>query len=83
MWTRMIDFLFGCGHPQLTRVFTIGGQTYRVCCNCGARFSYSLANMRLERRIAEVPVAVPAFARSTVRLRRSPLSAFSEDFQTE
>ena len=83
MWTRMIDFLFGCGHPQLSRVFTIGGQTYRVCCNCGARFSYSLANMRLERRIVEVPIAVPAFARSTGRLRRSPLSAFSEDFQTE
>jgi hypothetical protein len=42
---RVLDLLFGCRHRNLSRVFTIGGQTYRVCCGCGAKFSYSLANM--------------------------------------
>jgi hypothetical protein len=45
-----LDFLFGCHHSQLSRVFTIGGRTYRVCCDCGAKFKYSLASMSMERR---------------------------------
>jgi hypothetical protein len=56
---RIFDFLFGCRHAELSRVFTIGGQTYRVCCTCGTRFSYSLASMRLGRRFAEIPAVVP------------------------
>lgn len=43
--TAAIDFLFGCHHRQLIRVFTIDGQTYRVCCDCGAKFKYSLERM--------------------------------------
>jgi hypothetical protein len=34
-----LDFLFGCHHGHLSRVFTIGGRTYRVCCDCGAKFN--------------------------------------------
>jgi uncharacterized membrane protein len=37
-----LDFLFGCHHHNLSRVFTIHGRTYRVCCECGAKFKYSL-----------------------------------------
>jgi hypothetical protein len=48
-----LDFLFGCHHGHLSRVFTIGGRTYRVCCDCGAKFKYSLASMCIERRVAE------------------------------
>jgi hypothetical protein len=44
------DFLFGCHHSHLSRVFTIDGRTYRVCCNCGAKFKYSLMSMRMEPR---------------------------------
>ena len=33
-----LDFLFGCHHHNLSRVFTIHGRTYRVCCGCGAEF---------------------------------------------
>jgi len=41
--------LFGCWHNQLSRVFTIQGRTYRVCCNCGAKFDYSLEHMAMRR----------------------------------
>jgi hypothetical protein len=45
-----LDFLFGCHHRHLSRVFTIDRGTYRVCCDCGAKFVYSLTNMAIERR---------------------------------
>jgi uncharacterized membrane protein len=45
-----LDFLFGCHHSHLSRVFTIRGRTYQVCSDCGAKFKYSLASMRMERR---------------------------------
>jgi len=50
------DFLFGCHHGNLSRVFTMGGHTYRVCCDCGATFNYSLANMSMEQRPSRDPV---------------------------
>jgi hypothetical protein len=48
----ILDFVFGCHHGNLSRVFTIEGRTYQVCCDCGARFDYSLASMRIERPFA-------------------------------
>lgn len=44
------DFLFGCHHSNLSRVFTISGRSYRVCCECGAQFGYSLQTMSIQRR---------------------------------
>ena len=52
----ILDFLFGCHHGYLSRVFTLGGETYRVCCDCGARFKYSLETMSVERRLSSAPV---------------------------
>jgi len=46
----VLDFVFGCHHGRLSRVFTIDGRTYRVCCDCSAKFGYSLENMCIERR---------------------------------
>jgi hypothetical protein len=43
-------FLFGCHHRHMSRVFTINRRTYRVCCDCGAKFKYSLASMSMEPR---------------------------------
>ena len=37
-----IDYLFGCRHRAISRVFTIHGRTYQVCCDCGATREYSL-----------------------------------------
>jgi hypothetical protein len=50
--TAVLNFLFGCRHRNLSRVFTIGGQTYCVCRDCGATFSYSLENMSIMHRNA-------------------------------
>jgi len=47
----IFDFIFGCHHRHLSRVFTMSGRTYRVCCDCGAAFRYSLANMSMEPRL--------------------------------
>ena len=48
--TAALDFIFGCHHGNLSRVFTIAGYSYRVCCTCGARFRYSLTAMSIEGR---------------------------------
>ena len=41
----LMEFLFGCHHDSLSRVFTINRRTYCVCCDCGAEFDYSLERM--------------------------------------
>jgi hypothetical protein len=38
---RAYDLVFGCRHPNLSRVFSIERASYKVCCQCGARFPYS------------------------------------------
>jgi hypothetical protein len=50
----IFNFVFGCHHSHLSRVFTIDGRTYKVCCDCGAKFKYSLASMQIERPIRPV-----------------------------
>ena len=51
----LLDFLFGCHHSNLSRVFTIRRRTYRVCCDCGAEFVYSLQRMAIERQSTQAP----------------------------
>jgi hypothetical protein len=42
-----LNFAFGCHHRKLSRVFTIEGRSYKVCCDCGAHLDYSLKEMSL------------------------------------
>jgi hypothetical protein len=42
-----LEFAFGCHHTKLSRVFTIEGHSYKVCCGCGAHFEYSLETMSI------------------------------------
>jgi len=42
-----LNFAFGCHHAKLSRVFTIEGHSYKVCCDCGAHFDYSLRTMSI------------------------------------
>ena len=42
---RALEFLFGCRHGAMSRVFTIRGRSYQVCCDCGAEREYSLETM--------------------------------------
>ena len=34
----VFQFVFGCRHRHLSRVFTIKQRTYRVCFECGREF---------------------------------------------
>jgi len=52
----VLDLLFGCRHVPLSRVFTLKGETYKVCCDCGAKFAYSLETMSIEGRLPLTPV---------------------------
>jgi len=52
----ILDFVFGCHHGHLSRVFTLQGETYRLCCDCGAKFAYSLKTMSIEHRVPLTPV---------------------------
>jgi hypothetical protein len=38
--------IFGCKHRQLSRLFTLRGQTYQVCLDCGAELEYDLETMQ-------------------------------------
>lgn len=51
----IFNFLFGCHHRQLSRVFTICGRTYRVCCDCGSKFDYSLEHMSMKHAVRATP----------------------------
>lgn len=41
----VLEMAFGCHHRNVSRVFTIKGHSYKVCCDCGATFDYSLRTM--------------------------------------
>jgi hypothetical protein len=56
IFLAVLESLFGCRHVHLSRVFTLGGQSYRVCFDCGAKFEYSLKTMSIERRLRPAPV---------------------------
>ena len=47
----IFEFLFGCHHEHLSRVFTINRHSYKVCCDCGAEFQYSLEKMSICGRV--------------------------------
>lgn len=44
-----LDFAMGCHHRHMSRVFTLEGRTYKVCCDCGEDFDYSLQKMSIIR----------------------------------
>ena len=46
----VLDFALGCHLRHMSRVFTLEGRTYKVCCDCGKNFDYSLQKMAIVRR---------------------------------
>lgn len=46
----VLDFALGCHHRHMSRVFTLDGRTYKVCCDCGKDFDYSLQKMSIMHR---------------------------------
>jgi hypothetical protein len=49
-FASVLNFAFGCHHTKLSRVFTLEGHSYKVCCECGAHFDYSLRTMSMRPR---------------------------------
>jgi uncharacterized membrane protein len=71
---NVLEFAFGCHHRKLSRVFTMNGHSYKVCCNCGATFNYSLTTMSItrHRKLLAALLRLRAQRRRLRLLRRSP-----------
>jgi hypothetical protein len=67
----VLDFAFGCHHAKLSRVFTLEGRSYKVCCSCGARFDYSLRTMSITTHPKLFPALRRLRAGHIHRLRES------------
>ena len=62
LWDRVthpladvLEYALGCHHRHLSRVFTLKGRTYKVCCDCGATFDYSLRAMSIVHHRGKLP----------------------------
>jgi hypothetical protein len=71
---KILDFLFGCRHRNLSWIFSMGGQTYRVCWDCGAKFSYSLTKMSIVHRIPAFRVAALRHVNASETLNSGDIS---------
>lgn len=69
-----LEFAFGCHHTKLSRVFTIDGHSYKVCCGCGAHFEYSLQTMSIRPRQKMFPALRRLRARRLYNRRKSAQS---------
>jgi hypothetical protein len=38
--SKWLTRAFGCWHREMSRPFTLGGQSYRTCLDCGARRTF-------------------------------------------
>ena len=70
----VLELAFGCYHRKLSRVFTLNGHSYKVCCDCGATFDYSLRTMsvRHHRRLLSALRRLHAQRRRRKLLDRKP-----------
>ncbi len=48
MANRVFNWLFACRHKELTRVFTLDNETYRVCLACGKRIPFTERELPFE-----------------------------------
>ena len=76
-----LDVAFGCHHGKLSRVFTIDGHSYKVCCDCGTTFDYSLRTMSVVPRHRLFPALRRLRARRRQKrlMRRSKIFAIKQD----
>ena len=47
MLSRAAARVFGCWHREMSRPFTLGGQSYRACLDCGARRAFDTENWKM------------------------------------
>ena len=48
LFSSVFQFLFGCRHRHLSRVFTIKRRTYKVCFDCGQEFDLPSAHIPVQ-----------------------------------
>jgi hypothetical protein len=64
LFSAIFQFIFGCRHRHLSRVFTIKHRTYRVCLDCGREFDLPDAHAPLrlttspDARLRPIPYQV-------------------------
>jgi len=58
--STIFEWILGCHHRQLSRVFTIDHKTYRVCFDCGRKLQYSWRAMSLIKT-SETPQTLALF----------------------
>jgi hypothetical protein len=46
--TGFITKLFGCWHKEMSRPFSLYGQTYRTCLDCGARRQFNVETWEMQ-----------------------------------
>jgi hypothetical protein len=56
---NIFEFIFGCRHRHLSRVFTIKHRTYKVCFDCGREFDLPDAQVP-ERSVVSVGTRLEA-----------------------
>lgn len=73
---KVLERAFGCHHRNVSRVFTIKARSYKVCCDCGARFDYSLSTMSVthRRRLLSALRRLHAQRKRRKLLARSPVA---------
>ncbi len=55
LFLGVFQFIFGCRHRHLSRVFTIKHRTYKVCFDCGREFD--LPSPQAPARTSSLPAA--------------------------
>ena len=45
--SRFVARVFGCWHREMSRPFTLNGQSYRACLDCGARRSFDTKDWKM------------------------------------
>ena len=78
--TAIINFLFGCGHHNLTRPFTLENRTYKVCLDCGHEVAYQWEPVRnpptpVHSRTATVLAFAPKPVRAVAAAAESNVAA--------
>lgn len=46
--TGWITKLFGCWHKEMSRPFSLYGQAYRTCLDCGARRQFNVRSWQMQ-----------------------------------
>jgi hypothetical protein len=47
-FSSLLQFIFGCRHRHMSRVFTIKLRTYKVCFDCGREFDLLSVNVPMQ-----------------------------------